>query len=83
MTAPSPGQHHTVEQVEEAIRLHRNERISCDTRIAEHLAEIDTLRRARAAAVTRMDQLLEQRNELTARRCPDTPAELDTPGDRA
>jgi chromosome segregation ATPase len=78
---PSPIGQRTVDQIDEAIRLHRRDRERADTQITEKLRQIDLLRRARATATTRIDQLLEERGQLTGR-CPDTPEQLDTPGDR-
>jgi|1185.fasta_scaffold525262_3 hypothetical protein len=77
MPSPTPiGR--TVAQVDAALKLQRNDRQRCLQQIDTHLAEIDRLRRDHAKASRRIDELLEEREQLTAPDVPDVPSSLDT-----
>jgi urease gamma subunit len=75
---PSGTPPRTVAQVDAALDVVRASRQRLQLSIAEHLAVVQRHREDFARSGKRIDELLEEREELTAPRCPDTAAGLDT-----
>jgi hypothetical protein len=78
---PSSTGHRTVEQVDAALCVQRDERRRLSADIDSLSQKLGALRGSYTRAGRRIEALLDERNDITGR-CPDTPEQLNPPGGR-